>query len=49
MKVCVTQHPTVVSDAGYELNGDTGPQEHAITVESKVSGTEKETEAYKEN
>ena len=48
MEVFVTQHPTVVSDAGYELNGDTGPEEHAITVESKVSGTKNKIEAHKE-
>ena len=48
MEVCVTQHLTVVSDAGCELNGDTGTKEHAMTVESKVSGTENEIEAHKE-
>ena len=48
MEVCVTQHPAVVSDAGYELNEDTGPEEHAIAVESKVSGTENKIEAHKE-
>ena len=40
MEVCVIEHPVVVSDAGYELIGDTGPEEHDTTVESKVSGNE---------
>ena len=48
MEVCVIENPAVVSDAGYELNGDTIPEEHNITVKSKVSGTENEIEAHKE-
>ena len=48
MEVCATEHPVVVLDAGYELNGDTGPEEHNITVESEVSGMESKVEAHKE-
>ena len=42
------KHPAIVSDAGYELNRSTGPEERDTTVESKVSGTENEIEAHKE-
>ena len=48
MGMCVIEHPAVVSGAGYELNGDTGPEEQDITVESKVSGRENRIEAHKE-
>ena len=41
-EVCVIEPPAVVSDEGYELNGDTGLRENDITVESKVSGMENE-------
>ena len=46
--MCVIGHPAVVSDAGYELNGDTRPGEHDITMESKVSGMKDDIEAHKE-
>ena len=48
-KVCVIEPPTVVLDAGYELNGDTGPREHDITVRGEQGiRHENEIEAHKE-
>ena len=48
MEVCVIENLAAVSDAVFELNGDTGHKEHNITVESKVSGKENEIEVHKE-
>ena len=46
MEVCVIEHPAVVLDVGFELNGDARPGEHDIIVRNQVPGTENEIEAH---